>query len=131
MVIYAFTIEIIYYFEERKIGVIAEGQINELTSKSLLAITVVWSLCFAVLIVISFLIQSKQLRIASVILILVAAVKFLFVDTPEFYQLDFIPIINNSFVASLVLTISVALGGYLYWKNMVIIDPIERNAPVI
>ena len=131
LVIYAFTIEIIYYFEERKIGVIAEGQINELTSKSLLAITVVWSLCFAVLIVISFLIQSKQLRIASVILILVAAVKFLFVDTPEFYQLDFIPIINNSFVASLVLTMSVALGGYLYWKNMVIIDPIERNTHVI
>jgi len=69
--------------------------------------------------------------IASVILILVTAVKFLVIDTFEFYQSDFTPIINNSFGTSLVLTMSVALGGYLYWKNMVIIDPIERNMPVI
>lgn len=131
LLIYAFTIEIIYYFEERKIAVINEGQIDELTSKALLAITVVWSLCFAVSILISFLMKSKQLRIASVILILVTAVKFLVIDTFEFYQSDFTPIINNSFGTSLVLTMSVALGGYLYWKNMVIIDPIERNMPVI
>ena len=131
LLIYAFTIEIIYYFEERKIAVINEGQIDELTSKALLAITVVWSLCFAVSILISFLMKSKQLRIASVILILVTAVKFLVIDTFEFYQSDFTPIINNAFGASLVLTMSVALGGYLYWKNMVIIDPIERNMPVI
>ena len=131
LVIYAFTIEIIYYFEERKIGVIAEGQIDELTSKSLLAITVVWSLCFVVSIVISFLMQSKQLRIASVILILVTAVKFLVIDTSEFYQSDFTPIINNAFGASLVLTMSVALGVSLYWRNKGVIDPIESNMPVI
>ena len=126
--IYAFTIEIIHYFErERSVGVMVQGQIEELGSKELLVITVVWSMCFVFSILISFAMKSKQLRIASVILMLFTVAKFLLIDTDSFYDSDFIPIINNSFGASLILIMSVILGIYLYWKNSGVIDTVERN----